>query len=140
MELSSGSVIIFHDLLLHASNPNVTGADRYCMIPTYRSRRDEDPDPLGVWPVSGGRVHIVCGRFDWDLPICCVFSSRNNGVETTGAGGGDPLSAGARLGGGLRGGGSQGRQLPLTFREKREYKLFETLLPAAAAHESYTFA
>jgi hypothetical protein len=22
-----------------------------------------------------GRVHIECGRFDWDLPICCVFLS-----------------------------------------------------------------
>jgi hypothetical protein len=21
-----------------------------------------------------GRFHILCGRFDWDLPICCVFS------------------------------------------------------------------
>jgi hypothetical protein len=20
-----------------------------------------------------GRFHILCGRFDWDLPICCVF-------------------------------------------------------------------
>jgi phytanoyl-CoA hydroxylase len=62
VELSSGSVIIFHDLLLHASNPNVTGADRYCMIPTYRSRRDEDPDPLGVWPVSW-HFHIVMRPF-----------------------------------------------------------------------------
>jgi hypothetical protein len=25
-------------------------------------------------PVSG-RFHIVCGRFDWDLPICCVLLS-----------------------------------------------------------------
>jgi iduronate 2-sulfatase len=25
-------------------------------------------------PVSG-RFHIVCGRFDWDLPTCCVFWS-----------------------------------------------------------------
>ena len=22
-----------------------------------------------------GRFHILCGRFDWDLPICCVFLS-----------------------------------------------------------------
>jgi hypothetical protein len=34
-----------------------------------------------------GRFHIVvCGRLDRDLPICCVFWSRNNGVETPGAG------------------------------------------------------
>jgi hypothetical protein len=32
-----------------------------------------------------GRFHIVCGHFDWDLPICCVFLFRNNGVETPGA-------------------------------------------------------
>jgi hypothetical protein len=31
-------------------------------------------------------------------------------------------------------------RLPLSFSKKREYKLFGTLLPAAAAHESYTFA
>jgi hypothetical protein len=22
-----------------------------------------------------GRFHIWCGRFDWDLPLCCVFFS-----------------------------------------------------------------
>jgi hypothetical protein len=33
-----------------------------------------------------GRFHILCGRFDWDLPTCCVFLSRNDGVETPGAG------------------------------------------------------
>eukprot|EP01047_Picozoa_sp_COSAG01_P024518 COSAG01_NODE_1518_length_10043_cov_99.027951_10_plen_150_part_00 len=33
-----------------------------------------------------GRFHMVRGRFDWDLPICCVFLSRNNGMETPGAG------------------------------------------------------
>jgi hypothetical protein len=26
------------------------------------------------WPVSR-RFHIVCGRLDWDLPVCCVFLS-----------------------------------------------------------------
>eukprot|EP01047_Picozoa_sp_COSAG01_P019679 COSAG01_NODE_1100_length_11694_cov_24.520138_5_plen_325_part_00 len=31
-----------------------------------------------------GRFHILCGRFDRDLPTCCVFLSRNNGVETCG--------------------------------------------------------
>jgi hypothetical protein len=28
-----------------------------------------------------GRSHILCGRFDWDLLICCVYLSRNHGVE-----------------------------------------------------------
>ena len=26
-------------------------------------------------PQVSGRFHIVCGRFDWELPICCVFLS-----------------------------------------------------------------
>jgi ectoine hydroxylase-related dioxygenase (phytanoyl-CoA dioxygenase family) len=41
--LEAGSVLFFHDLLLHASNPNTNGKDRYCMIPTYRSVEDNDP-------------------------------------------------------------------------------------------------
>ena len=41
--LAAGSVLFFHDLLLHASNPNTNGKDRYCMIPTYRSVEDNDP-------------------------------------------------------------------------------------------------
>jgi stress-induced-phosphoprotein 1 len=28
-------------------------------------------DP-GTWKVRW-RFHIGCGRFDWDLPICCAF-------------------------------------------------------------------
>jgi hypothetical protein len=24
---------------------------------------------------ASGRFHILCGRFDWDVPICCVFLS-----------------------------------------------------------------
>ena len=56
VELSKGSAIFFHDLLLHASNPNSNGADRFCMIPTYRRASDNDPDPLGVWPKS-----LPCG-------------------------------------------------------------------------------
>eukprot|EP00927_Polykrikos_kofoidii_P033557 TRINITY_DN28370_c0_g2_i1.p1 TRINITY_DN28370_c0_g2~~TRINITY_DN28370_c0_g2_i1.p1 ORF type:complete len:286 (-),score=37.36 TRINITY_DN28370_c0_g2_i1:70-927(-) len=56
VQLGSGSVLFFHDLLLHASHPNTNGADRYSMIATYRSRMEEDPDPLGVWP--GGSVKV----------------------------------------------------------------------------------
>jgi regulator of telomere elongation helicase 1 len=26
-------------------------------------------------PQASGRFHILCGRFDWDLPTCCVFLS-----------------------------------------------------------------
>ena len=40
VELKAGSAIFFHDLLLHASNANTNGADRYCMIPTYRAVAD----------------------------------------------------------------------------------------------------
>jgi hypothetical protein len=30
-----------------------------------------------VWEAGlvSGRFHILCGRFDWDLPVCCVFLS-----------------------------------------------------------------
>ena len=56
--LRKGSLLIFHDMLLHASNPNSTGADRYCMIPTYRGKRDGDADPLGVWPAGGVDVRL----------------------------------------------------------------------------------
>jgi len=34
--LGAGGVLLFHDLVLHSSHPNVEGSDRYCMIPTYR--------------------------------------------------------------------------------------------------------
>ena len=74
--LAAGSVLFFHDLLLHASNPNTNGKDRYCMIPTYRSVEDNDPVrvalqdalthatqcrslPLVAWPA--GRLSTVAG-------------------------------------------------------------------------------
>eukprot|EP01047_Picozoa_sp_COSAG01_P002471 COSAG01_NODE_66_length_29241_cov_17.772768_6_plen_80_part_00 len=28
---------------------------------------------LDIKSQVSGRFHILCGRFDWDLPICCVF-------------------------------------------------------------------
>jgi glycerol kinase len=35
----------------------------------------EETVALGAARLVSGRFHIVCGRFDWDLPICCVFLS-----------------------------------------------------------------
>ena len=47
--------------------------------------------------VVSGHFHILCGRFDWDLPVCCVFLSHeiNNGVETPGAASDEGLEAAA---------------------------------------------
>jgi phytanoyl-CoA hydroxylase len=45
--LQAGSVLLFHDWLFHASHPNSSGADRYCLIPTFRCTTE--PDSATVW-------------------------------------------------------------------------------------------
>lgn len=45
-----GAGIFFHDLTLHASCPNVNGADRWSVIPTYRDAAT--PDSSTVWKNS----------------------------------------------------------------------------------------
>jgi len=42
--MEAGGVVVFHDLLLHASYQNVSGRDRWCWLPTYRDARAEDPE------------------------------------------------------------------------------------------------
>jgi hypothetical protein len=39
-----GDAVFFHDLTLHASYPNTSGADRWAMISTYRSASEPDLD------------------------------------------------------------------------------------------------
>lgn len=39
-----GDAIIFHDLTLHSSFPNTSGADRWALISTYRSASEPDLD------------------------------------------------------------------------------------------------
>jgi phytanoyl-CoA hydroxylase len=39
-----GDAIIFHDLLYHASYPNISGADRWALISTYKDGNQEDPE------------------------------------------------------------------------------------------------
>ncbi len=41
---STGDAIVFHDLLLHASYPNTSGADRWALISTYKDGTQPDPD------------------------------------------------------------------------------------------------
>ncbi len=41
--LPVGGAIVFHDLTLHASHENASGADRWVWIPTYRSLHHDDP-------------------------------------------------------------------------------------------------
>lgn len=40
--MEAGDALIFHDLLPHSSYPNTSGADRWSMIPTYRSASTAD--------------------------------------------------------------------------------------------------
>ncbi|MBA2482801.1 MAG: phytanoyl-CoA dioxygenase family protein [Planctomycetes bacterium] len=40
----AGTCIIFHDLALHASFPNTSGKDRWCIISTYRDGSADDYD------------------------------------------------------------------------------------------------
>ncbi len=42
--LPAGGVVLFHDLLLHASHPNTAGTDRFVWIPTYREAHAVDPN------------------------------------------------------------------------------------------------
>ncbi len=43
-ELEAGGAVFFHDLTLHASHPNRSGAERWVWIPTYRDASGEDTD------------------------------------------------------------------------------------------------
>eukprot|EP00941_MAST-03F_sp_MAST-3F-sp1_P003516 g3516.t1 len=44
--LKSGDAIFFHDLLLHASHSNVSGRDRYSIIPTFRDSQVVDDSTI----------------------------------------------------------------------------------------------
>lgn len=55
----AGSVIVFHDLLLHASFPNTSGKDRWALISTYRDASVPDPcDEIEPWK----HAFAVAGR------------------------------------------------------------------------------
>ncbi len=43
-EIGAGGAVFFHDLTLHASHPNISGAERWVWIPTYRDATAEDND------------------------------------------------------------------------------------------------
>jgi hypothetical protein len=58
--------------------------DWHAVIAAVRAALGAPPPPLLALASVSGRSHILCSRFDWDLPICCVFLSRNNGVERSG--------------------------------------------------------
>jgi len=50
MPVNAGDAIFFHDLALHASCPNLNGADRWTAIATYRSGSEMDEST--VWQKS----------------------------------------------------------------------------------------
>ncbi|MCC6729604.1 MAG: phytanoyl-CoA dioxygenase family protein [Chthonomonadales bacterium] len=52
--LEPGGAVVFHDLLLHASHPNRSGADRWALISTYRSAAEADLDY--EWSVAAAVV------------------------------------------------------------------------------------
>lgn len=43
-EIEAGGAVFFHDLTLHSSHPNRSGAERWVWIPTYRDAKAEDAD------------------------------------------------------------------------------------------------
>ena len=45
-EMSAGSLLIFSDLLPHASTENTAGADRYAIISTYHASAEDEPFDL----------------------------------------------------------------------------------------------
>jgi len=53
-ELEAGGAVFFHDLTLHASHPNRSGADRWVWIPTYRDAQADDLDYS--WSVAAAVV------------------------------------------------------------------------------------
>ncbi|SEM58089.1 phytanoyl-CoA dioxygenase family protein [Paenibacillus sp. OV219] len=55
-EARRGDAVIFHDLLFHASYPNVSGKERWALITTYKDGTKEDPDY--EW---AGAAFVVCG-------------------------------------------------------------------------------
>lgn len=44
LQVSRGDAVVFHDLLIHASYPNKSGADRWALISTYKDGTQEDPE------------------------------------------------------------------------------------------------
>jgi phytanoyl-CoA hydroxylase len=57
--VASGTAVVFHDLALHASFPNRSGADRWSVISTYRDVAQDDleyDDIRGAFLVSGRRL------------------------------------------------------------------------------------
>ncbi|WP_135548912.1 phytanoyl-CoA dioxygenase family protein [Paenibacillus cymbidii] len=46
-----GTAVIFHDLTIHASYPNVSGKDRWALISTYKDAAQPDPDFAWANPI-----------------------------------------------------------------------------------------
>ena len=56
LPMDRGDVVIFHDLLQHASHANTARADRWALIPTYRD--GSQPDSATIWK----RPFLASGR------------------------------------------------------------------------------
>jgi phytanoyl-CoA hydroxylase len=58
-EIEAGGAVFFHDLTLHSSHPNRSGADRWVWIPTYRDAQADDTDYS--WAVAAAVVRGTGG-------------------------------------------------------------------------------
>jgi ectoine hydroxylase-related dioxygenase (phytanoyl-CoA dioxygenase family) len=56
-EMPAGSLLIFSDMLPHASMPNTTGADRYAIIGTYHAPAPDEP-----FDVQFSARHVIVPR------------------------------------------------------------------------------
>ena len=61
----AGTAVIFHDLTLHSSLPNISGKDRWALISTYRDASADDLEYSGMraaFMVRGKRTGRVLER------------------------------------------------------------------------------
>ncbi|GAB4451317.1 MAG: hypothetical protein OHK0029_00250 [Armatimonadaceae bacterium] len=59
-----GDAVLFHDLTLHASYPNISGKDRWTLISTYRNAAEEDleyPWAVAAQVVRGQKPKVAPG-------------------------------------------------------------------------------
>lgn len=57
IEAKAGTAVIFHDLTVHSSYPNVSGKDRWALISTYKDATQPDPDYKWANPIPVDTGH-----------------------------------------------------------------------------------
>jgi ectoine hydroxylase-related dioxygenase (phytanoyl-CoA dioxygenase family) len=61
LAVKRGDAVFCHDLPIHASHPNMSGADRWSLISTYRDSSVKDDSAIGktAMAVSGKSVNVA---------------------------------------------------------------------------------